>query len=78
MFNKLIINFDKTQKFIFRNPQKKIAQETCEITNLSTVDHSKFLGETLDQHCTCNFHIDNIVCKMAVVDNVSVFKKISR
>ena len=65
--NKLIINFDKTQQIIFRNPQKKISQETFELPNLSTVDHCKFLGVTLDQHCTFNFHIDNIVRKMAVL-----------
>ena len=65
--DKLITNFDKREQIIFRNPQKKLAEETFELQNLSCVDHCKFLGVTLDQHCTFNFHIDNIVRKMTIL-----------
>ena len=62
--NKLIINFNKTQQIIFRNPQKKINIENFELQDLGIVDHCKFLGVTLDQHCTFSFHIHNIVRKI--------------
>ena len=36
--DKLIINFDKREQIIFRNPQKKLAEETFELQNLSCVE----------------------------------------
>ena len=62
--NKLIINFSKTQQIIFRNPQKKIQLDSYEIQDLKIVDHCKFLGVVLDQHCRFNFYIEGIIQKI--------------
>ena len=63
--NKLIINFSKTQQIIFRNPQKRIQLDNYEIQDLKIVDHCKFLGVVLDQHCRFNFHIEGIIHKIS-------------
>ena len=62
--NKLIINFSKTLQIIFKNPQKQIQLDNYEIQDLKIVDHCKFLGVVLDQHCRFNFHIKGIIQKI--------------
>ena len=62
--NKLIINFSKTQQIIFKNPQKQIQLDNYEIQDLKIVDHCKFLGVVLDQHCRFNFHMKGIIQKI--------------